>query len=244
MYDDTLYGAIVNWYRDTSKDRRASVLYAWVSFYGNDYIYTTTLTPDESTFLYPGEGTTATKHSFAGFSEADSILFLNVRRNASSSVAEPEVRYDRASDKDIILTSTLYADSTTPVEGATLYNNLGEDSGIKVGTVNQDGSFEVESNVTITLSASETRQASSGTVNDIEFTFGTDGVVEPGQIVVKKGELCNVSLVNGFGSDIYLDGELLATIDYQPDVLTASFTPTDDCTLQFIVYVGSSGGQQ
>ena len=51
MYDDTLYGAIVNWYRDTSKDRHASVLYAWVSFYGNDYIYRSIATPCRGTTL-------------------------------------------------------------------------------------------------------------------------------------------------------------------------------------------------
>lgn len=243
MYDDTLYGAIVNWYRDTSKDRRANVLYAWVSFYGDDYIYTTTLTPNASTFLYSNEGTTATKHSFAGFSEADSILSLNVVRNASSGVVEPEVRYDRASNKDIILTSTLYTDSTTLVEGATLYNNLGEDSEMKVSKVNQDGSFEGESNITITLSAYETRKPSSGTINDIAFAFGSDKVVEPSQVVVPKDKECIVSLVNSYMAEIYLDGELLAEADYTVDTLTTSFTPTKDCTLEFIVYAAASGGQ-
>lgn len=154
------------------------------------------------------------------------------------------VNWYRDTSKDIVSKSTVYTDTTSPVAGTILYNNLGEDSGMKISVVNQDGSFEVESNVTITLSASETRRPSSGTINGIEFEFGTDRVVEPSQIVVKKGELCTVSLVNGFGSDIYLDGELLASTGPGDEMLTASFTPTADCTLEFIVYVGGGGGQQ
>lgn len=59
------------------------------------------------------------------------------------------VNWYRDTSKDIISKSTLYADSTILVEGATLYNNLGEDGGIKVGTVNPDGSFTTESEVEI-----------------------------------------------------------------------------------------------
>ena len=159
-------------------------------------------------------------------------------------MASIRVNWYRDPSKDILSNSTLYTDTPSPVVGTILYNNLGEDSGAKVSKVNQDGSFEVESNVTITLSASETRKASSGTINGIAFSFGTDRVVNPSSIVVKKGELCTVSLVNGFGSDIYLDGELLASTGPGDEMLTASFTPTADCTLEFIVYVGGGGGQQ
>ena len=72
------------------------------------------------------------------------------------------VNWYRDPSKDIVSNSTVYTDTPSPVVGTILYNNLGEDSGVKVSKVNQDGSFEVESNVTITLSASETRKASSG----------------------------------------------------------------------------------
>lgn len=236
MYDDTLYGAIVNWYRDTSKDRHANVLYAWVSFYGDDYIYTTTLTPNASTFLYSNEGTTATKHSFAGFSEADSILSLNVVRNASSGVVEPEVRYDRASNKDIILTSTLYADSTTLVEGATLYNNLGEDSGMKVGTINSDGSFEVVSPVelvTVTLTKSNKAVSATATINDIDCVLESYDVV-PSSVSVEKGKLCTVSLTfSCFGAKIYLDDVQIGGSSDHTQPLVVTFTPTADCIILF-----------
>lgn len=159
-------------------------------------------------------------------------------------MASISVNWYRDTSKDIVSKSTVYTDTTSPVVGSILYNNLGENSGMKVDTVNSDGSFEVESNVTITLTASETRQASSGTINGIAFAFGTGGVVEPSQVVVPKNKECTVSLVNGFGSEIYLNGELLANVDPGVETLTTRFTPTADCTLEFIVYVGGGGGGQ
>lgn len=153
------------------------------------------------------------------------------------------VNWYRDTSKDILVKSTVYTDTTSPVVGTVLYNNLGEDSGAKVSKVNQDGSFEGESNITITLSAYETRKPSSGTINDIAFAFGSDKVVEPSQVVVPKDKECTVSLVNSYMAEIYLDGELLAEADYTVDTLTTSFTPTKDCTLEFIVYAAASGGQ-
>lgn len=239
MYDDTLYGAIVNWYRDTSKDRRASVLYAWVSFYGNDYIYTTTLTPDESTFLYPGEGTTYTKHRFAGFTEAESILWLNVVRNASSGVTEPEVRYDRASDKDIILSSTLYTDSTTLTTGATLYNNLGEDTKMKVSTITSDGSFTAESTVTITLvpytGAGAWSGSYEGTVNNISFVSAANGYdgCTPNTFSVTKGKPCTIKAEKtGKGDGIVLRDSSGNQVAYEYTAFEYTFTPTEDCTFE------------
>lgn len=239
MYEDALYGAIVNWYRDTSKDRYASVLYAWVSFYGDDYIYTTTLTPNESTFLYPGEGTTATKHSFASFSEADSILSLNVVRNASSGVVEPEVRYDRASNKDIILKSTSYTDSTTLVKGATLYNNLGKDSGMKVGTVISDGSFTAESIVTITFvpytGAGAWSGSYEGTVNNIPFVSAANGYdgCTPNTFSVTKGQPCTITAENtSKGDGIVLRDSAGIQVAYEYTSFEYTFTPTEDCTFE------------
>ena len=47
--------------------------------------------------------------------------------------------------------STIYTDSTTLVTGMTLYDNTGTDTGLTIGTVNQDGSFEVSSNWQLTV---------------------------------------------------------------------------------------------
>ena len=38
---------------------------------------------------------------------------------------------------------TLYTDSTTLTTGMTLYDNTGTDTGLTVGTINQDGSFDI-----------------------------------------------------------------------------------------------------
>lgn len=200
------------WYRDTSKDQYASVLYAWVSFYGDDYIYTTTLTPNESTFLYPGEGTTYTEHSFAGFTEAESILSLNVVRNASSGVTEPEVRYDRASDKDIILSSTLYTDSTTLTVGATLYNNLGEDSGMKIGTVTSEGSFKVESNMytlTINCTTGLGIYANDFVVTEVEtgtILYTADDLAPPATITIDFPKTSTIKITNLMSGTVTLSG--------------------------------------
>lgn len=148
-------------------------------------------------------------------------------------------QYSRDLNFDIIIyepeeSPVLYTMNNSIQAGDILYNEAGYDTGLKVGTIISEDSFEIESTVTITLSASETRKASSGTINDIAFTFGSDGVVEPSQIIVKKGELCTVSVANSTAK-IYLDGELLASNG------TTSFTPTKDCTLEFVVSFSAPG---
>ena len=62
-------------------------------------------------------------------------------------MASIRVNWYRDPSKDIVSNSTLYTDTPSPVVGTILYNNLGEDSGVKVSTVNSNGSFEVESPV-------------------------------------------------------------------------------------------------
>jgi hypothetical protein len=154
-------------------------------------------------------------------------------------------RYDRNPAYDIIIyepeeSPILYTANNSIRTGDILYNEVGYDTGLKIGTVNSDGGFKLDT-VTITLNAPETRRASSGIIDGIAFAFGTDGVVKPSQIVVPKNKECTVLLVNGFGSDIYLDGELLANTGPTVETLTTSFTPTKDCTLEFIVYSGGGG---
>ena len=46
------------------------------------------------------------------------------------------VNWYRDTSKDIVNKSTVYTDTTSPVVDSILYNNLGENSGMKVGTVN------------------------------------------------------------------------------------------------------------
>lgn len=85
-------------------------------------------------------------------------------------------KWYRDTSKDIVSKSTLYTDSTTLVEGATLYNNLGEDSGIKIGTVNPDGSFTTESEVeTYTLTINCTTSVNQSPTNFVvtEIETGT-----------------------------------------------------------------------
>lgn len=60
------------------------------------------------------------------------------------------VTYNRDTSKDTIIYDTpptLYTESTTLASGMTLYDNTGTDTGETVGTINQDGSFVLTSQV-------------------------------------------------------------------------------------------------
>lgn len=54
------------------------------------------------------------------------------------------VNLNRDPSKDIVAKpSTVYTDSTTLTTGMKLYDNTGTDTELKIGTVNQDGSFDI-----------------------------------------------------------------------------------------------------
>lgn len=54
------------------------------------------------------------------------------------------VNLNRDPSKDIVTKpSTVYTDSTTLTTGMKLYDNTGTDTGLAIGTVNQDGSFDI-----------------------------------------------------------------------------------------------------
>lgn len=61
------------------------------------------------------------------------------------------VNLNRDTSKDIQLgnPTTVYTDSTTLTTGMTLYDNTGTDTGLTIGTVNQDGSFDIGGSRTI-----------------------------------------------------------------------------------------------
>lgn len=61
--------------------------------------------------------------------------------------------------------TTVYTDSTTLTTGMILYDNTGTDTGLTVGTVNQDGTFDVVSIKTITLLFNASRIGTTVTIN-------------------------------------------------------------------------------
>lgn len=148
-------------------------------------------------------------------------------------------KWYRDTSKDIIGKSTVYTDTTTLTTGMTLYDNTGTDTGLKVGTVSGD-SFEVESNVTITITlvvqSMSTNGAGSGTVNSVSFT-SDGGTITPNTIEVNAGESCTITALNAKDSDpntsafyayIYLNGTQVAS---HGGTATYTFTPTKDCTI-------------
>ena len=58
-----------------------------------------------------------------------------------------QMNFNRNPSKDISSSSTLYTDSTTLTTGMKLYDNTGTDTGLTIGTVNQDGSFDIGSSM-------------------------------------------------------------------------------------------------
>lgn len=113
-------------------------------------------------------------------------------------------KWYRDTSKDIVSKSTLYTDSTTLVEGAILYNNLGEDSGIKVGTVNSDGSFEVESEVetytlTINCTTSLGVYANDFVVTEVEtgdILYTADNLDLPVTITIDFPKTSTIKITN------------------------------------------------
>jgi hypothetical protein len=149
------------------------------------------------------------------------------------------VNWYRDPNKDVVSKSTLYTDSTTLVEGATLYNNLGEDSGMKVGTVNSDGSFEIESNVTITLipytGAGAWSGSYKGTVNNTSFVSAENGYdgCTPDTFIVAKGQPCIIraeKTSKGYG--MALKDSAGNQVAYGDLAFEYTFTPTEDCTFE------------
>lgn len=149
------------------------------------------------------------------------------------------VNWYRDTSKDILAKSTLYTDSTTLVEGATLYNNLGEDSGIKVGTINSDGSFTAESIVTITFvpytGAGAWSGSYEGTVNNIPFVSAANGYdgCTPNTFSVIKGQPCTITAENtSKGDGIVLRDSAGIQVAYEYTAFEYTFTPTEDCTFE------------
>lgn len=148
-------------------------------------------------------------------------------------------KWYRDTSNDRSVKSILYTDSTTLVEGATLYNNLGEDSGMKIGTVNPDGSFEVESNVTITFvpytGAGAWSGSYEGTVNDISFVSAENGYdgCTPNTFLVAKGQPCTIKAEKtnkGYG--MALKDSAGNQVAYGDLDFEYTFTPIEDCTFE------------
>ena len=230
-----------------TKTIKSKSYYGWGALdEGGAAYYTTSATPQKNDILYIGKGdyypTYTDDPSDLRHAEFEPVANVVYSIDAGFSAIEDyenEVTYERCIEADTTLPDkydTIWVNDTTLTPGMVIYDNTGTYTDYRIQDVYAEG-FKLDT-ITITLSASETRRASSGIINGIAFAFGMNGVVEPSQIVVPKNKECTISLVNGFGSDIYLDGELLANIEPGVETLTTSFTPTKDCALEFIVYSG------
>ena len=99
------------------------------------------------------------------------------------------ITFVRNSSKDVTLPNplkTLYTDSTTLTNGMTLYDNTGTDSGLTIGIVNQDGSFDIGT-YEITFELNKTY------ISDIVL----DGVTYTNNVTLKLAEGNHSLVVNG-----------------------------------------------
>lgn len=154
-------------------------------------------------------------------------------------MASISVNWYRDTSKDILAKSTVYTATTSPVVGSVLYNNLGEDSGIKVGSVNADGSFEAESTVTITFvpytGAGAWSGSYEGTVNNTSFVSAENGYdgCTPDTFIVAKGQPCTIraeKTSKGYG--MALKNSAGNQVAYGDLAFEYTFTPTEDCTFE------------
>lgn len=124
------------------------------------------------------------------------------------------INWYRDTSKDRLVKSTVYTDSTTLVEGATLYNNLGEDSGIKVGTVNPDGSFEVESEVetytlTINCTSPVNQYANDFVVTEVEtntILYTASDLAVPATVTIDFPKTSTIKITNLMSGAVYSSG--------------------------------------
>lgn len=104
-------------------------------------------------------------------------------------MASWQMHFLRNTSKDITIydtPATLYTDSTTLTTGMTLYNNTGTDTGLAVGTVNQDGTFEIGAHE-INFVLNKTL------ISDIVL----DGVTHTSDFTIKLSEGNHSLVVNG-----------------------------------------------
>lgn len=125
------------------------------------------------------------------------------------------VNWYRDTSKDVVTKSTLYTDSTTLTVGATLYNNLGEDSGMKIGTVNSEGSFIVESEVnTYTLTINCTTglgiYANDFVVTEVEtgtILYTADDLAPPATITIDFPKTSTIKISNLMRGTVIMSGQ-------------------------------------
>lgn len=124
------------------------------------------------------------------------------------------VNWYRDTSKDILAKSTLYTDSTTLAVGATLYNNRGEDSGIKIVTVISDGSFSTEEvietyTLTINCTSPVNQYANDFVVTEIEtntILYTASDLAVPATVTIDFPKTSTIKITNLMSGAVYSSG--------------------------------------
>lgn len=144
--------------------------YAWKREYDNYYCYTITETPTSSDKIYHNYN-----DSMEEGTEYEGIYDYDSSTNPPRAKIHDMMDWDwfyRDSSKDVTLPNplkTVYTDSTTLTIGMELYDNTGTSISKTVGTINQDGSFDVVASG-VTLSFISGTNVASYTIDNVTYT--------------------------------------------------------------------------
>lgn len=185
-------------------------LYAWTDEY-EDYVYFYTLseTPSTGDILY-GKDNSGNIYQenpeYVSISQIVSETQIKVWTLGDSYYCNRDTSKDTILDKSV----TLYTASTTITTGMILYDNTGTDTGKTIGTINQDGSFDIGSNA----------YAFSFDKDNTITSYIIDGVTYTDDATVELADGTHSITVNGTKNHIYIQG--YAT--YSSPGTTISFT--------------------
>ena len=116
--------------------------YAWKLDYADKYYYTLSQVPSSGDKVYEKiDGSIVETTEYVGLSQYDSST--NPPRVKIYDLADSDWYYRDTTEDIVGDPQTVYTASTTLTTGMLLYDNTGTDTGLMIGTVNQDGTFDV-----------------------------------------------------------------------------------------------------
>ena len=133
--------------------------------------------------------------------------------------------FSRDSSSDIVMGTPYYTHEATPAVGMHLYNINNEDTGLVIGAVNQDGSWDLVSSYTFCFDKDNT-----------VTNYVIDGVTYTDDTTVDLADGTHTIVVNGSRTHVYIQG--YAT--YDGPGATISFTVSGSVITLILPNAGSN----
>lgn len=132
--------------------------------------------------------------SATGYQDLTNVLVGDSGLVMTPAPSYPEYLYCYT-DSSAISNTNLYTDSTTLIVGQTLYDNTGSDTGLTIGVINQDGSFDLVSSYAFSFDKDNTIT-----------NYIIDGVTYTDDATVELADGTHSITVNGTKNHIYIQG--------------------------------------